>query len=84
MSCATAEKDIRPLVESHLQQLFGKSRPSTLRFAVRSSGVLEDGSDVSCAGQNETFLGVDEASIPDKIVQCWASAFTYKSVIYRL
>lgn len=27
------------------------------RFAVRSSGLTEDGEELSCAGQNQTFLG---------------------------
>ncbi|OXA63662.1 putative phosphoenolpyruvate synthase [Folsomia candida] len=85
MSCTSAAaEDIRPLVESHLGQIFGESRSHELRFAVRSSGILEDGSDLSCAGQNASFLDLEETAIPQKIVQCWASAFTFQSVSYRL
>ena len=54
------------------------------RFAVRSSGVLEDGADMSAAGQNETYLGVKEEQVPLKVLACWASLFTFQSVRYRL
>lgn len=79
---ATADK-LLPLIQPELDATFGASRKSC-RFAVRSSGLLEDGSELSCAGQNETFLGVDEDSICGKIVSCWASLYTWQSVSYRM
>ncbi|XP_059608212.1 uncharacterized protein LOC132256049 [Phlebotomus argentipes] len=55
-----------------------------IRYAVRSSGISEDGSDASAAGQNETFLGLSSAEeILKAIVKCWASLYTFQSVQYR-
>lgn len=58
---------------------------SSLKVAVRSSAIGEDGVESSSAGQNETFLGVhgiDEVLIA--VQTCWASLFTAQSVIYRI
>lgn len=55
-----------------------------VRFAVRSSAVGEDSEETSAAGQNSTFLGVSgEKNILKSVAKCWASLFTYQSVIYR-
>ena len=54
------------------------------RFAVRSSGVLEDGSDMSAAGQDETCLGVKEEQVPLKVLAFWASLFTFQSGRYKI
>ncbi|CAG7728499.1 unnamed protein product [Allacma fusca] len=84
------EDKIEPLVAVWMNKSFvecegGKfSRLKADKFAVRSSGTLEDGADLSCAGQNETFLGVKEENVAKKIVECWASLFTSQSVRYRL
>lgn len=55
-----------------------------LRYAVRSSAVGEDSEETSAAGQNSTFLGIQN---PDNILKyvshCWASLYTYQSVEYR-
>lgn len=48
--------------------------PADVRWAVRSSGTLEDMHDASFAGQYETFLGVTRENIEDAIIQCWQSA----------
>lgn len=71
------------LMAHQIEKMFGESRDK-IKFAVRSSGVLEDGSDLSCAGQNDTFLGVSMDAVPKRIVDCWASLFTPLSVRYRL
>ncbi|XP_055390004.1 uncharacterized phosphotransferase YvkC-like [Condylostylus longicornis] len=53
-------------------------------FAVRSSGVDEDGKEFSSAGQNETILGVRGLeNILEAIKLCWASLYSYRSVEYR-
>jgi len=89
-SCG-AEQVISSLIGPWMEQAFGRGdmkyqidSKSTPKYAVRSSGVLEDGSNLSAAGQNDTFLGVVETDIPSKIVLCWASLFTPQSVQYRL
>ncbi|WP_332838774.1 phosphoenolpyruvate synthase [Nocardia bovistercoris] len=50
--------------------------------AVRSSVGGEDGADHSYAGQFDTFLNVPAAAIPDRIRDCWASAFSDRAVGY--
>jgi len=77
-----AKSQIRPLIGSWINEVFGSSQ--ALKLAVRSSGTLEDGSDLSCAGQNETFLGILPEDVAEKVVECWASLFTPQSVRYRL
>lgn len=52
-------------------------------LAVRSSGVAEDGANHSHAGQFDTFLNVTGAeAVYDAVRQCWASAFSDRSIRY--
>ena len=54
------------------------------RLAIRSSGVGEDGKDNSCAGQNDTILGVSgEKNVIEAILRCWSSLYSFRSVQYR-
>lgn len=46
------------LKEAISQKLKQINFDGTARFAVRSSGITEDGEETSTAGQNETFLGL--------------------------
>uniref|UniRef100_A0A914DZ71 Pyruvate phosphate dikinase AMP/ATP-binding domain-containing protein n=1 Tax=Acrobeloides nanus TaxID=290746 RepID=A0A914DZ71_9BILA len=66
-----------------LQRIFGKDRLGGLHFAVRSSAVGEDGTELSSAGQLETFLQVPIKNISEKILECWASNFRHEIVRYR-
>ena len=52
-------------------------------FAVRSSGIDEDGAESSFAGQHDTFLFVEADAVPDAIVRCWRSAFSERALFYR-
>jgi pyruvate,water dikinase len=51
--------------------------------AVRSSATAEDLPDSSFAGQQETFLNVQEASLLSRVKACWASLFTQRAIYYR-
>jgi len=52
--------------------------------AVRSSATAEDLPDASFAGQQETFLNVrGEASVVNRVRDCWASLFTPRAIFYR-
>jgi rifampicin phosphotransferase len=54
------------------------------RVAVRSSGTEEDGAAYSFAGQFDTFLNVRGlAEVVAKVKECWASAFSARSLHYR-
>lgn len=58
---------------------------ASIKVAVRSSAIGEDGAESSSAGQNETFLGVQDIDAVLMAVQkCWASLFTTQSVTYRI
>jgi pyruvate,water dikinase len=55
------------------------------RVAVRSSGVEEDGRSLSFAGQFATRLNVSgPAEVRAAVLGCWASAFSARSLSYRL
>ena len=52
--------------------------------AVRSSGAEEDGAEHSFAGQFDTFLNVRGlGEVLAKVKECWASAFSARSLQYR-
>ena len=54
------------------------------RVAVRSSATAEDLPGASFAGQQDTFLNVqDEAALLDAIRRCWASLWNERAVAYR-
>ncbi|CRL04384.1 CLUMA_CG017475, isoform A [Clunio marinus] len=72
------------LIELITQKLNQINYDGSVRFAVRSSGVTEDNEETSAAGQNETFLGLktyDDVHLA--ILKCWASLYSYQSVLYR-
>lgn len=54
-----------------------------VRVAVRSSATAEDLPDASFAGQQDTFLNVDQKSLLKRVKQCWSSLFTPRAIAYR-
>jgi phosphoenolpyruvate synthase/pyruvate phosphate dikinase len=52
-------------------------------FAVRSSAIVEDGTELSWAGQFETVLGASISTLEQDIKKAWASMFSYKALSYR-
>ncbi len=63
---------------------FDSRFPKGSRVAVRSSAVGEDSASDSFAGQLDTFLHVPRAELCRAIVDCFASAFTERALMYRL
>ncbi|MER5390240.1 phosphoenolpyruvate synthase [Saccharopolyspora sp. NPDC002686] len=54
------------------------------RVAVRSSATAEDAPDVSFAGVNESFTNVSGADeLAARVVDCWASLFSPRAIVYR-
>jgi pyruvate,water dikinase len=52
--------------------------------AVRSSATAEDLPEISFAGQHETYLNVvGEDALQTAVLNCWASLWTARAVIYR-
>lgn len=61
-----------------------KHSVTELKLAVRSSAIGEDSSELSSAGQNESFLGLSYLDEVLKSIQmCWASLYSVQSVKYR-
>ncbi|CAM1310114.1 Uncharacterised protein g5350 [Pycnogonum litorale] len=55
-----------------------------VKFAVRSSAIGEDGSQLSMAGQLETYLGIKGIDqIIEAVKKCWSSNFSERAVKYR-
>ncbi|MBN1438836.1 MAG: hypothetical protein JW929_05430 [Anaerolineales bacterium] len=53
--------------------------------AVRSSATAEDLPEMSFAGQQETFLNVvGEEALLRAVVECWASLWTARAILYRM
>lgn len=64
--------------------VLGKHSTAELKLAVRSSAIGEDSTELSSAGQNESFLGLTYLDEVLKSIQmCWASLYTVQSVKYR-
>lgn len=70
-------------VFSSLSHFFGNDYLSK-SYAVRSSGMEEDGTDFSFAGQFETFLHVSFDELEEKIIACWLSSQSERIKTYRL
>jgi phosphoenolpyruvate synthase/pyruvate phosphate dikinase len=59
------------------------SKNAALGFAVRSSATIEDRSDISFAGQAESYLCLmDVSDILESVKKVWQSAFSERAVIY--
>lgn len=66
------------------KKLSGFGGLGEMPVAVRSSATAEDSADASFAGQQETFLNVvGEANVVHRVIDCWASLFTPRSIFYR-
>ena len=69
------------LSESICGEITKRSGSGTL-YAVRSSGILEDISDYSFAGQYDTFLNVPCEEVCDRIIDCYRSMFREAILCY--
>ena len=83
--------EIRELIESRsIPQELADALASAMeclggdaRFAVRSSGVAEDGSERSWAGQFDSYLDVSVGDVASSVRKCWASAFSARAMDYH-
>ena len=66
------EEDVRSFVEDTMASM---SNPLSARFAVRSSGSMEDLASKSFAGQYDSVLNVLPENVPNAIKRCWASQY---------
>ena len=58
--------------------------PQNTYFSIRSSATVEDSQYTSFAGQQDTYLNVQGLeNIKESIIECWASLYTDRSILYR-
>lgn len=75
---------VREALHRAYDELARRCGVDTLRVAVRSSAVDEDGADASFAGQHETFLNVSGAdAVAEALVRCWCSGRSQRALAYR-
>jgi pyruvate,water dikinase len=87
------DKELLTAIDAELDRQFDDV--NTTRFAVRSSAVGEDGSELSSAGQLESILDVSreqagslciassDFQVATCVRQCWASNFRREAIAYR-
>ena len=85
-----AGRDIRNLIKTATfpsdleKQILSSYHTLGSRFvAVRSSATAEDLPDASFAGEQESYLNVDEKNLLKRIRDCFASLFTDRAISYR-
>ncbi|NIU81168.1 phosphoenolpyruvate synthase, partial [Candidatus Bathyarchaeota archaeon] len=75
-----------PIPEEVVSEIFrslGHIGQSEIGFAVRSSATIEDRSDISFAGQAESFLCVkSKEDIIESVKKVWQSTFSERAIIY--
>ncbi len=71
--------DFRAALNKAMSQLCPVDEP----VAVRSSAVDEDGENHSFAGQLESYLFVDKATVAQRVVDVWRSGFSERVLSYR-
>jgi pyruvate,water dikinase len=78
---ATAEALVQPLERLEMDGRGPNDEPTL--FAVRSSGVAEDGTAASFAGLHDTELGLSAEEVPSAVLRCWASLWSDRAIDYR-
>jgi len=77
-------KELEKEIKKAYKILSKKYSSSSIDVAVRSSGTAEDLPDASFAGQQETFLNVNnEEQLMQCVKKCFASLFTNRAISYR-
>jgi pyruvate,water dikinase len=64
-------------------ELCESSGKKNMAVAVRSSATAEDLPGASFAGQQDTFLNINQKNLLSSIKQCWSSLFTPRAIVYR-
>lgn len=76
---AGASAEVRSAITAACHQ-FGEH----VRVAVRSSATSEDTAGTSFAGMNATLTNVAQDRVVEAVIECWASLFTPRVVVYRV
>jgi len=88
LAAASLPEEIAAAIAAGYQSLGASassaSSASEVAVAVRSSATMEDSSEASFAGLQDTYLGVrGESAVLDRVRACWASLYNDESVAYR-
>ena len=86
MAAGPLHSTVRDALETSLARLAAVSphEAGTDRlYAVRSSGVAEDGASASFAGLHDTELGVSRDAVEGAVLRCWASLWSDRALDYR-
>jgi pyruvate,water dikinase len=76
--------DVETAILAAYRALCGAQSAADAPVAVRSSATMEDGSDASFAGLQDTFLWVrGEAAVLEAVRRCWSSLYSEPSISYR-
>lgn len=70
-------------VQDEIETAFARRFAPDVRVAIRSSVVGEDSAQSSFAGQMDTYLHVARDDVPDRVLDCLASAFSERALLYR-
>ncbi len=85
LSEQTPEKIIDLTLEPNIVEAIHRARETLNKgkVAVRSSATAEDLQDASFAGQQDTFLNVEDDELVDCIKRCWSSLWSERAINYR-
>ena len=77
--------EIRTTIDRAYGELCSMCQVNALPVAVRSSATAEDLPTASFAGQQDTYLWIQETDpVVEKVQQCWASLWTARAIDYRI
>jgi pyruvate,water dikinase len=85
INTAPLSEDIRTAIEDGYTELCKTCGLEALPVAVRSSATAEDLPTASFAGQQDTYLWIQQKDqVIEKVQRCWASLFTPRAIDYRI
>ncbi len=78
-----AKRELPEALVQAVRERFERIAPGT-RFAVRSSGTMEDLAAAAFAGQHDTFLGIDSLeAVLERLRDCYLSLWSGRAFAYR-
>ena len=86
LSCHIPDNMVKEIRTAYAQlnNEYNSGHNANCYVAVRSSATAEDLTDMSFAGQQDTFLNITgDAALLESIVRCWASLWTARAIGYR-
>ncbi|GAB6180920.1 PEP/pyruvate-binding domain-containing protein [Desulfotomaculum defluvii] len=73
-------EELRAAIINAYYSIIGPNSP----VAVRSSATAEDLPEASFAGQQDSYLNVNDETLLDSVKKCWASLWTERAIHYRI